>query len=262
MEHAEALPDGSGRWASGSWQPDASPRTPFGICVRVSPLVGNSASGARVAAGGRTVFALVAALAFLALAGLTRAAPAAGAVEQMREFAQSTRSARGEFAQRTMKASGQAAESTTGVFAFAKPGRFRWEVRKPFEQLMVADGEQVWFYDKDLNQVTTRPLGDALGATPAAILFGTGDLETTFALKDLGEREGRQWLEARPKSREAGFDVIAIGLKGGLPEAMEVRDAFGRLTTFTFTGIERNPAGLDAQAFRFVVPKGAEVVRQ
>lgn len=205
------------------------------------------------------------AAALLAAASLLAVAPparAAGAIEQLQEFVRSTPSARGEFTQKTVKAGGQGAETTSGSFVFARPGRFRWEVRKPFEQLMVADGEQVWFYDKDLNQVTTRPLGDALGATPAAILFGTGDLETTFALKDLGEREGRQWLEARPKSREAGFDVIAIGLKGGLPEAMEVRDAFGRLTTFTFTGIERNPAGLDAQAFRFVVPKGAEVVRQ
>ena len=205
------------------------------------------------------MFALVAALAFLALAGLTRAAPAAGAVEQMREFAQSTRSARGEFAQRTMKASGQAAESTTGVFAFAKPGRFRWEVRKPFEQLMVADGEQVWFYDKDLNQVTTRPLGDALGATPAAILFGSGALDENFELADAGERDGLAWAEARPRQTESGFESLRIGLADGQLRRMEMRDHFGQTTVIRFTRLRANPA-LAEDRFRFEPPAGADVI--
>ena len=185
----------------------------------------------------------------------------AGAMEQMRAFSSSTQSARGEFTQRTFKASGQVAEASSGNFAFAKPGKFRWEVRKPFEQLMVADGESLYFFDKDLNQVTVRKMGDAMGATPAAILFGSAELDQSFVLKDMGERDGLQWLEARPRSKEAGFDLISIGFRDGSPEAMDVHDAFGRRTLFSFKGVERNPK-IDGEAFKFVTPKGVEVVKQ
>jgi outer membrane lipoprotein carrier protein len=199
-------------------------------------------------------------LLFAALA-LSAGPTLAGSVEQLREFAANVRSARGEFQQRTLKSNGQVVEAGSGTFAFARPGKFRWEVLKPYEQLMVADAEQVQFFDKDLNQVTVRKISDALGATPAAILFGSADLEQTFTLTDLGERSGLQWLEARPKSKEAGFEVIAIGFRSGMPEAMEVHDAFGRHTLFAFKAIERNPA-IDPANFRFTPPKGADVVRQ
>jgi chaperone LolA len=180
---------------------------------------------------------------------------------QLQRFVAETRSARGEFTQRTLRSGGLPAESASGAFAFSRPGRFRWEVRKPFEQLMVADGERLWFYDKDLNQVTERRLAESLGSSPAAILFGSNELERSFTLKEGGERDGLAWLDALPMEKDAGFESIAIGFRGGLPEAMEVRDAFGRTTRFAFTAIERN-APLDSATFRFVAPQGADVIRQ
>ena len=208
---------------------------------------------------------LRASLGFLALIGAGRqaraqAAAAAPAQSQLREFLQSTRSARGSFTQRSQRAGG-GFENVSGVFAFQRPGRFRWEVRKPYEQLMVGDGEKIHFHDKDLNQVTVRRMSDSLGASPAAILFGSNDLERNFTLKEDGSRDGLDWVDAQPKNRDAGFDRIVIGLRGGLPEAMEVRDAFGRTTLFGFSGFERNPR-LDADAFRFVAPRGADIVEQ
>jgi len=180
---------------------------------------------------------------------------------QLREFVTGTQSARGDFTQRSARASGAQAESGSGTFWFARPGRFRWEVRTPYEQLMLADAQKLYFFDKDLNQVTVRKLGDALGASPAAILFGTDSLERNFTLKEAGERDGLDWLDALPKSKEAGFDRILIGFRGGLPQAMEVRDAFGKVTQFVFRNLERNPK-LDPELFRFVAPKGADVVQQ
>jgi outer membrane lipoprotein carrier protein len=188
-------------------------------------------------------------------------AEAQGALAQLREFAQATQSARGEFSQRTLRSAGQPPEQASGAFAFARPGRFRWEVRKPYEQLMVADGEQLHFFDKDLNQVTVRRLSDSLGASPAAILFGSNELERSFVLKEAGTREGLDWLDAQPRSKDAGFERILIGFRAGLPEAMEVRDAFGRTTVFAFRGVERNPR-IDPEQFRFVAPRGADVIRQ
>ena len=199
----------------------------------------------------------------LALAGgsLPVANAMAGGLEQLREFLEQTRSARGAFTQKVLRASGQTLESTSGQFAFTRPGKFRWDVQRPFEQLMVADGEQLWFYDKDLNQVTIRKLGDALGSTPAAILFGSSELDKGFTLKALDERDGVAWVEALPKSTEQGFDRIAIGLRDGLPVAMEVRDAFGRTSMFAFSGIERN-AQIEPQSFSFTPPQDADIVRQ
>ena len=188
-------------------------------------------------------------------------APQGAALAQLQRFVSDTRSARGEFSQRTLRGAGQTAESASGTFAFARPGRFRWEVRKPYEQLMVADGERLYFFDKDLNQVTERKLADSLGASPAAILFGANDLQRSFTLTEAGERDGLAWLDALPKTKDAGFERIVIGFRDGLPEAMEVLDAFGRTTRFAFRAIERNPA-IDPAAFRFVAPKGADVIRQ
>jgi outer membrane lipoprotein carrier protein len=200
-------------------------------------------------------------LAILAAALVCARGAQAGAIDQLHDFAKSTQSARGEFAQRTIKAGGKTAEATTGAFAFARPGRFRWEVRKPFEQLMVADGERLFFLDKDLNQVTERKLADSLGASPAAILFGSNDLERSFTLAEAGARDGLEWLDAVPRTRDSGFERIAIGFRDGLPAAMEVLDSFGRTTVFAFRGVERNPR-IGPETFRFVVPKGADVIRQ
>jgi outer membrane lipoprotein carrier protein len=184
-------------------------------------------------------------------------------VEQLRGFLSATRSAQGQFTQQVFRASGgRALESTGGEFAFMRPGRFRWEVRKPFEQLIVSDGERLWFHDKDLNQVTVRRLEGALGGTPAAILFGGAGIEDDFVLRDLGERDGLQWVEAIARQSDSqGLDRVLFGLRNRLPEAMEVRDALGRTTVFGFSRIERNPV-LDAASFRFAPPAGAELIEQ
>jgi outer membrane lipoprotein carrier protein len=205
-------------------------------------------------------FSWIAACTFAVLAWIPYSTHA-GPIEDLKSFSSTTRSAKGEFVQRTLRSSGSLADASNGSFAFAKPGKFRWEVKKPFEQLMVADGREVFFHDKDLNQVTIRKQGEALGSTPAAILFGSADLASSFELSDGGERAGYQWVDAKPKDKEAGFELISIGMKNGLPEAMEVKDVLGRRTQVMFRLIERNPR-LEAGLFRFETPAGVEVVRQ
>ena len=187
-------------------------------------------------------------------------AASAAAIDQLREFATATKAARGEFTQQQVRANGRLGESASGRFAFARPGKFRWEVTAPYEQLIVTDGERLHFYDKDLKQVTVRKVGDAIAATPAAILFGSNDLDASFTLREAGAVEGVEWLEAIPKAKDSGFERIRIGFRGGLPEAMEVRDAFGQTTRFAFRAIERNPS-LDPALFRFTPPRGVDVVQ-
>ncbi len=106
-----------------------------------------------------------------------------------------------------------------------------------------------------------RKLGNALGSSPAAILFGSNDLEKNFTLSEAGTRDGLEWLNAVPKSKDTTFEQISIGLKNGTPEAMELKDTFGQTSVLKFTSFQRNPS-LGAQQFKFEMPKGAEVNKQ
>ncbi len=222
----------------------------------------NARAAARIARRTVTGFALASFVAFGAWASVGGARAQTGnALAQLKQFVAETRSARGEFTQSSARARGAGSDNSSGRFAFARPGRFRWEVVKPFEQLMVADGERLYFLDRDLNQVTERKLGESLGASPAAILFGSDDLEKSFTLREAGEQDGLAWLDAVPRTADAGFERIMIGFRDGMPLAMEVKDAFGRTTRFTFKSIERNP-GIDPAQFRFVAPAGADLIRQ
>jgi outer membrane lipoprotein carrier protein len=206
-----------------------------------------------------TLAALVAA-GSLALSGTA----SASALEQFKSFVAGTKAARGEFTQtqvRSKAATGKAPAPSSGTFVFARPGKFIWTYQKPYEQVLQADGETLYIYDKDLNQVTTRKLGNALGSSPAAILFGSNDLEKNFTLAEAGTRDGLEWLSATPKSKDTTFEQIGIGLKDGVPQAMELKDSFGQTSVLKFTNFQRNPQ-LGAQQFRFEAPKGAEVVNQ
>ena len=188
----------------------------------------------------------------------------ASALEQFKAFVAGTKSARGEFNQRMVKEEGgkmRVSSTANGVFIFARPGKFIWTYQKPYEQVLQADGEKLFIYDKDLNQVTIKTLGNAIGSSPAAILFGSNDLEKNFALSEGGLREGIEWLQAIPKAKDTSFEKIGIGLKDGVPVAMELRDSFGQISLLTFTKFEKNPS-LPANQFHFALPKGADVLQQ
>lgn len=189
----------------------------------------------------------------------TTAHAADSAIAQLRRFTSETQSATGHFTQQLIKQDGSTAKPASGDFAFARPGRFRWEIRKPYEQLIITDGAKLWFYDKDLEQVTVRKATETIGATPAALLFGSGDLDGAFELSEITGRDGLQSVEAKPRTPDSGFEKIVIGMRDGLPVSMEVRDAFGQVNRFGFESIERNPR-IAADAFTFTPPPGVDVI--
>jgi outer membrane lipoprotein carrier protein len=144
---------------------------------------------------------------------------------------------------------------------FSRPGRFRWEYTKPYEQTIVGDGTRLWIYDKDLNQVTVRKLDKALGASPAALLAGSNEIEKSYALKAAGSEGGLDWLEAVPRTQDTAFERVRLGLsKGGL-EAMELKDQFGQTTLIKFSELQRN-VKIPPESFRFTPPKGADVITE
>lgn len=188
------------------------------------------------------------------------AAHAAGAVEQLRAFARDTQSASGSFSQQTRASTGRAQPAQSGQFAFQRPGKFDWRVTKPYEQRIVSDGRELFQFDPDLNQVSVRKTDAAVGASPAAILFGDGDLEKSFNVKELPARDGMDWLEAVPRTADAGFSKVEIGFTDGMPARLDLYDSFGQSTRVTLSNIRRNPS-IPAATFTFTPPAGVDVVR-
>jgi len=141
----------------------------------------------------------------------------AAAIDRFKTFVRSTQSARGEFEQKVHDRSGKVTQESKGSFVFQRPGLFRWLYAKPVDQVIVGDGERVWIHDRDLNQVTVRKLSRALGSTPAALLAGSADVEKAFELSEAGAKDGLEWLEAKPREREAGFERVSYrNLSGGI----------------------------------------------
>ena len=197
-------------------------------------------------------------------------------VEQLRQFVRNSKTAEGDFVQQQLRAPKanepqdkglKVVRQTQGRFVFQRPGRFIWDTQKPYEQKLIADGKQLILWDKDLNQATFRPAGQALASTPAAILFGENSLDQHFDLLEGEDRLGMKWVGLSPKKNpnaKSGSDMpytkISIGMTNGLPKALELIDGLGSVVLVTLDKIQLN-VNLPANRFIFTPPAGAEVLR-
>lgn len=195
----------------------------------------------------------------LLLAASTLALAQDSGIAQLERFMAKAVSAEGRFEQVVGAASGNRTEYSKGTFVFERPGKFRWEYETPYPQLLVSDGEKLWSWDPDLNQVTVQPMGDALGATPAAILAGDGSLERNFRLVAEGEQGGLAWVRAEPLASDGPFAEVRIGLSDNMLRRMAMQDHFGQTTVIDFIelNVDVKPA---AKRFRFTPPAGADVL--
>ena len=196
--------------------------------------------------------------------------------EQLRQFVRNSKTAEGDFVQQQLRAPKanepqdkglKVVRQTQGHFVFQRPGRFVWETQKPYEQKLITNGSQLVLWDKDLNQATIRPAGQALAATPAAILFGENSLDQHFDLIDGEERLGMKWVALVPKKdpnaknkNDLPYTKISIGMSNGLPKALELVDGLGSVVLVTLDKIQLN-VNLPANRFNFTPPAGAEVLR-
>jgi len=182
----------------------------------------------------------------------------ADAVDTLREFVRDVKSGQASFTQTVVSTDGARKKSSSGQFEFARPNRFRFAYTKPFEQLIVSDGQKVWIYDTDLNQASSRAIGQALGATPAALLAG-GSLDAEFTLAPLPARDGLDWALATPKAKDGPFQSMRVGFRGKELAAVEITDSFGQLSTLQFSQYQAHTP-IAAERFRFVPPAGADVI--
>lgn len=182
------------------------------------------------------------------------------ATDSLNAFIKDAKTVQAEFSQTLLDKSAQVIQESTGTMLFERPGKFRWIYKTPYEQLIVGDGDKVWFYDEDLNQVTVRQLDLAIGSSPAALLAGNHAIEENFEIVELGLQNQIEWLEAIPKTSESSFEFIQLGFsQTGTLQLMVLRDNFGQTTLLTFTDLKQN-IDLPADTFTFVPPDDADVI--
>ena len=205
---------------------------------------------------------LLTALAVLALGlSLCPGPAAASGMERLNTFMADTHSARADFSQRIVDRNGKQVQQSGGTLEFSRPGKFRWVYAKPYSQTIVGDGQKVWIFDPDLNQVTVRKLDVALGSTPAALLAGNNDALKSFTLANDGEKDGVQWVLATPHDKNSQFTRIRMGFSARGIDEMELVDSLGQQTALRFSNFDSNPR-LDPSIFKFTPPQGADVVGQ
>jgi outer membrane lipoprotein carrier protein len=164
-----------------------------------------------------------------------------------------------DFAQTIDDGHGKVARSAAGKLYLQKPGRFRWDYAQPSEQLILADGKQIWFYDKDLQQANVRNMDASLANTPAVLLSGGGSLSSQFDVTALPPSDGLQWYQLIPKHADTDFQLVRIGFRSGDLASMFLADKLNQVTQLTFSNPKRN-AKFAPDLFTFVPPAGVDVI--
>lgn len=183
----------------------------------------------------------------------------ADGMSSVKVFYEQTKSVRANFHQVVTDKQGRKVQEVDGEMQLLRPNKFRWDYRKPYEQQIISDGNQVWLYDTELAQVTVRSLNQSIGSSPAALLAGGADIEKAFKLVNASRKDKLDWVNAIPKDKESGFEKILMGFQDNKIQEMALIDSFGHTTKIVFTQIEVNPA-LEAKNFLFQPPKGVDVV--
>lgn len=183
-------------------------------------------------------------------AGAALAAPQ----DELRQFVTQVQSLSASFEQVQRDEKGETLQRSSGRLWLARPGKFRWSYEKPYQQLMVCDGDTLWLYDPDLSQVTVRPAAGTLQGTPAQLLTDPAALDRHFKIEPAGDH-----LKLLPKTKDSDFSLVELWLKDGAPARMRFHDPFGGASEVTFGDVKRN-VKVDAAQFKFEIPKGAEVI--
>ncbi len=223
--------------------PRTPPKAPFG--VRVCSVVLTLVTGVAAAVGPKT-------------------APSAAGATPLETFLDDLKTLRATFVQTVTDAHGNEIDRATGTLIVSRPGKFSWEIHpktggSSAGQLMVCDGTNLWFLDRDLEQVTVRPVDAALSATPAMLLSGVTDLRKSFSITPVGPRAGLEWVLVEPRDAEADFRSALFGFTHGELKRMILEDKLGQTTTVSFGKIERN-VPVAAGELTFTPPAGADVI--
>ncbi len=181
--------------------------------------------------------------------------------QRLKSFLAKASTLQADFTQVQVDEKGNLGKRSNGVFYLQRPGKFRWNYVKPYNQEIVSGSGKVWFYDKDLEQVTAKKLNAAIGSTPALLLTGDVPLEKNFTIENQSDEEGIAILKLIPKNEESGFKYVQIGLENDSLVGMELSDNFGQLTRIYFSNLKTG-GRIDPALFNFTPPAGVDVFEE
>jgi len=190
---------------------------------------------------------------------MIQSAFAGNGIKMLKEFHKNVKSFEAEFKQKVIDEKKVELQAASGQMYLLRPGKFRWDYKEPDEQVIVSNGEKIWLYDQELEQVTIKSLKGMVGNTPARILSDSGSLEKDFNITEQGEKEGITWVELTPKEENSQFKSVRIGFTDTL-KIMEIRDSLGQTTFIEFSKLKKNPT-LKVSLFEFKIPKGVDIVK-
>lgn len=179
-------------------------------------------------------------------------------VKQLKTFLSASKSITADFKQVLINEAGDPLQTSYGLFYLQRPGKFRWDYTKPFQQQIISTTGKVWFYDTDLEQVTIKKLDESVGSTPALLLSGDVAIEDNYTIEQQGAEGNMQWVKLVPKSQDSTFKYVLIGLEKGVLSGMQLNDNFGQLTRIYFSNLKVNQP-FEANLFEFTAPKGVDV---
>lgn len=187
--------------------------------------------------------------------------PVAQAANDLERFFNQVTTFSARFDQVVLDESLNTLQESSGTMWIARPGKFRWDYDKPYEQHIIGDGKKVWSYDVELQQVMVRPMDGALGYTPAILMAGKGRLNENFTVTELGKQGSMNWLQMAPKKNDGGFETIRVGFENSHIRMLEMTDGFGQTTRLTLSSASENKK-IKASKFNFKPPKGVDIVQQ
>jgi outer membrane lipoprotein carrier protein len=196
----------------------------------------------------------------------------ANGLNSLENFVKNVKSGQSEFTQ-TVTSPARSGDTTnaaprvktsSGSFEFQRPGKFKFQYKKPFEQLILADGTHLWIYDADLNQASQRKQSAVFANTPAALIASASDLSALrneFNLENAPDKDGLSWVSAKPKTGDSTLQIVRIGFKGDALQQLDITDSFGQRSVINFVSLQANIA-LSADRFKFTLPAKAELLKQ
>jgi outer membrane lipoprotein carrier protein len=184
----------------------------------------------------------------------------ASGLDSLSQYFERTQTAESTFRQIVLDKEGRKTQEVTGKMRLQKPNKFRWDYDKPYVQQIVGDGQKIWIYDPELNQVTVRSFSKAANSTPAALIVGGKDIEKAFILKEGSRKDNLDWVIATPKVKDSGFERLYLGFLNDELKIMELIDSFGNQTRIEFNDLHRNTS-ISPELFKFIPPHDADVLR-
>lgn len=180
--------------------------------------------------------------------------------ERLDFFFQNVVTLKADFTQTVTDEDDVIVQEAAGRMKLLRPGRFRWDYETPFSQTIVADGQFVWIYDRELAQASVRGMGEALGSTPIVLLSESRPLGEDFTIIEETSDGDMDWVEIVPKMKDTDFHRIRLGLDSEGLKRMVLFDQFGQRTVIRFSHMRVNEQ-IPAADFRFEAPPGVDVIR-